>query len=147
MLSAAGLTPSCDVLGPRALMHRPMLGRGFQLVLPFWPTSYFWPLIFSDGSHGAPFVRSSVRFHGRYVMGNTLDTCVFNNAPKFDSLALQVNFEICRLYIRIVLALLCSGMRRDALSLHHHCIIVHYHLYALLCVMHTGIYAESIIGA
>ena len=37
----------------------------------------------------------STLLYGRYVMGNTLDTCVFNKASKFDSLALlQVDFDI-----------------------------------------------------
>ena len=79
---------------PATISHACKQRAKGTLVVPFWPTSYFWPLIFADGSHAAPFVRSSVRFYGRYVMGNILDTCVFNNAQKFDSLALQVDFDI-----------------------------------------------------
>ena len=61
------------------------------LIVPFWPSAYFWPLLKPNGTHFAWFVKSYERFYGLYK-SNELDTCAFNSAPTFDTLALKVQF-------------------------------------------------------
>ena len=79
---------------PPAIAHARKQGARGTIIVPYWPSSYFWPIIMPDGTKFAPFVKDFVRFYGRYDVGNPLNTCVFNSAPAFDTLALHFNFAL-----------------------------------------------------
>ena len=75
----------------KVLQHcRRQHARG-TLIVPFWPSAYFWPLLKPNGTQFASFVKSYERFYGLYK-SNELNTCAFNSAPTFDTFALKLQF-------------------------------------------------------
>ena len=78
---------------PPAIAHARKQRASGTIIVPYWPSSYFWPIIMPDGVNFASFVEDYVRFYGQYDVGNPLNTCVFNSEPAFDTLALRFNFS------------------------------------------------------
>ena len=62
------------------------------LVVPYWPSSFFWSIIKPDGKHFADFIRDHIIFYGKYESGNKSDWSIFNSEPTFDTLALRIEF-------------------------------------------------------
>ena len=63
------------------------------LIVPYWPSAYFWPIIRPGGKGFAKFVADHLCFQGVFTQGNDANICVFNGAPKFKTLALRINFN------------------------------------------------------
>ena len=76
----------------KVLAHCRMQQAFGTLIVPYWPSAYFWPLLKPDGERFADFVIAHERFYGYYKNWNQLDTCFFDGAPNFDTLALRVKF-------------------------------------------------------
>ena len=76
----------------KVLAHCRMQQAFGTLIVPFWPSAYFWPLLKPDGERFADFVIAHERFYGHYKNWNQLDTCSFDGAPNFDTLALRIRF-------------------------------------------------------
>jgi len=63
------------------------------LIVPCWPSSYFWSLIKTENGRFASFVIAHKHFHGTFKKNNALNKCVFDAYPLFDTLALRLDFD------------------------------------------------------
>ena len=77
----------------KVLAHCRMQQAFGTLIVPFWSSIYFWPLLKPDGERFADFAIAHERFYGYYKNWNQLDTCFFDGAPISDTLALRIKFE------------------------------------------------------
>lgn len=68
-------------------------GATATLIIPKWPSSYFWPIVCPDGSHLDPHVHDwrllNISFHPSSLGVAT----VFNENPSFLSLALRFDYK------------------------------------------------------
>lgn len=74
------------VLVPRALNHLVYCKGNGTFVVPYWPSSPFFPLIFGENSHLKPFIQDILLFSdpsGIYVQGNNKES-IFGSS-KFTS--------------------------------------------------------------
>ena len=62
------------------------------LIVPFWPSAYFFPLIKPDGMHFANFVVAFEIFYGSYKSSRATSNSIFDKFPNFDTLALRIRF-------------------------------------------------------
>ena len=66
------------------------------LVLPYWPSLYFWNLLCPDGKHFDAFVLDWKVFHNgrsRLVQGKTKISLFDSSKPDFDLLVLRISFK------------------------------------------------------
>ena len=84
------LCPPVGLIAKVLQQCRRQQARG-TLIVPFWPSAYFWPLLKPNGNEFDHFVIAYRRFYGMYI-SNELNTCAFNDAPTFDTLALRLQF-------------------------------------------------------
>ena len=59
------------------------------LLVPIWPSSYYWPLIYPDGGKMADFVKQCIMTEPFRSM--EVRESVFNDYPKFKTLVLNTN--------------------------------------------------------
>ena len=85
--------------------------RGMLLV-PMWPSSYFWPLIYPNGLHRASFIRDFVVINPIY--SSSSNSVFFSRAP-FKALALSID---CITFVNL-------SMRNEAPFLP----LMHFYLY------------------
>ena len=59
------------------------------LLVPIWPSSYYWPLIYPGGDQMADFVKQYIVIEPFY--SEEVRESVFNGYPKFETLALNID--------------------------------------------------------
>ena len=59
------------------------------LLVPIWPSSYYWPLIYPAGDQMADFVKQYIVIEPFY--SEEVRESVFNGYPKFETLALNID--------------------------------------------------------
>ena len=82
------LCPPISCLGS-VWRHLKLCKAKGTLLLPIWPSSYFWPLIYPNGKNLANFIKDYIVIEPFY----TAEVCgsVFNGYPKFKTLVLDIN--------------------------------------------------------
>lgn len=80
----------------RVLRHAQLSGAGMCLIVPFWPTAQWWPLLLDSRGVFAPFVRSYVvlRRCSDLFLGGRQGNTVQQHAPRWGTLALKVDFTV-----------------------------------------------------
>ena len=76
-----------------ALKHLQLFKSFGCLVVPFWPSSYFWTFICADGVHFDSWVKNVLIFSPFFQSGEYVRNEVFQGVKKFSSLALQFDFS------------------------------------------------------
>ena len=74
------------------LKHARLCRAKSVLMVPEWPSAYFWPLLTSDGRHFYPFVRDVLVLDPFYV-NYSESSSVFSGFLQFRSLALLIEFN------------------------------------------------------
>ena len=66
------------------------------LILPLWRGRLWWPMLFPDGRHPAPFVtdsRSLPRCHDMFLLGTAAGNEAGVGAPSWPAIALRLDFS------------------------------------------------------
>jgi len=80
-------------LVPRVIRHVTQTGAIGTLIVPRWLSAPFWPMLFPDGSHPAPFIRKVVvidKSECLLIPGRSGDN-LFKGPPSTDLLAIRVD--------------------------------------------------------
>ena len=85
------LCPPVSIIG-YTLKHLKLCKADGVLFVPNWRSSYFWPLLTSDGQNFYPFVKSVITVKP-YFTNFSKCTSVFSGYANFDSYALLVRFS------------------------------------------------------
>ena len=83
------LCPPVSLIGSTLKHLRLCKGRG-TLLIPVWASAYFWPLIYPDGSHPAPFIKDVLVVDPYYESYG--EDSAFNGHVTFQTIALQLQF-------------------------------------------------------
>ena len=78
---------------PRTIRHALQTHAQGTLIVPEWPLAPFWPMIFPDGHHEAPFITSMVVIPSSadIVYPGKLGSSLFKRVPNTNLLALRVD--------------------------------------------------------
>ena len=85
------LCPPVSLIGS-TIRHLNQCNGSGTLLVPIWPSAYFWPILYPDGVNMAHFVKDFMTVHPFYK--STGNNRVFVGRTKFHSLALQCNFSV-----------------------------------------------------
>ena len=82
--------PPVSLIGSVFRHMRRCKARG-SILVPIWRSSYYWPLLYPNGLHLAPFVKDYMIVHPHYTSSG--NNRVFVGRPAFKALALFCNFD------------------------------------------------------
>ncbi len=79
---------------PRLLKHAAVCAASGTLIIPLWPSAFYWPIICPDGLHFASFVHDwcELPLESLFIPGRR-GSCLFKGLPNTRVLALRLDFR------------------------------------------------------